>query len=155
MYQSIHLLRMDPCLRRQNINHNISASLLIRYTNISFFSCSGYIEDSSMLTSIPCNFISTNTVYAVDSTGPFSYYSRPLSSCQKVFSATMPEYILTSIPDFENYYYIDWSIPGCGDCEAKGRKCQRKKSDGSQPEIECIGKGNESRFSFFISPTVI
>ncbi|WKA07597.1 hypothetical protein VitviT2T_025399 [Vitis vinifera] len=28
----------------------------------------------------------------------------------------------------------------CGNCEAKGKKCQRKKSNSTEPEIECIDK---------------
>ena len=111
-----------------------------------FFNCSEYKHDY-YLWPLPSGFLSTNTVYASP-----SYYLTSevnLSSCQKIFNATLLEYLI-----FHAKWEISmsWSKPMCGKCEREGKKCQLKKNDSTEPEIECIDKPAEgNKLCFFIS----
>ncbi|XP_034710668.1 rust resistance kinase Lr10-like [Vitis riparia] len=130
--------RPDYCHRRKFQNFNLSASPF-QFTesylrSFSFFSCSENKAKSYGLKSIPCSFLSSDPVYAIESSSSLDFTN--LSSCRKVFKATLPHYIFYG----ENHISMNWSIPMCGNCEAKGKKCQRKKSNSTEPEIECIDK---------------
>ena len=150
-YTSQRILLWYPrdCLQRQILNFNLSASPFqfideYAYRNFSFFNCSE--NKTNELWSIPCSFLSSNPVFVA----PFSYSLAEvnLSSCRKIFNATLPEYYMYNYgEDIDTFMY--WSKPMCGKCEAKGNKCQRKKNNSTEPEIECIdkpAKGTKSRF---------
>ncbi|KAJ9678974.1 hypothetical protein PVL29_021019 [Vitis rotundifolia] len=117
--------RPDYCLRRKFQNFNLSASPF-QFTeslrSFSFFRCSEN-KGSHM-----CLSPSLASSSSLDFTN--------LSSCRKVFKATLPYYTFYR----ENRISMNWSIPMCGNCEAKGKMCQRKKSNSTEPEIECIDK---------------
>ena len=149
--QRIVLRYLRDCLQRQILNFNLSSSPFqatddYTYRNFSFFNCSESKAESYGLSSIPCSFLSSNPVYVAP-----SYYTLAvvnLSSCRKIFNATLPYYYI-----YEGEFCMNWLKPMCGNCEAKGNKCQRKKNNSREPEIECIdkpAKGTKSRF-FFIS----
>ncbi|KAJ9679800.1 hypothetical protein PVL29_021649 [Vitis rotundifolia] len=121
-------------LQRQILNFNLSASpFTSEYTggDFSFFNCS---ENKAVeLLSIPCCFLTSDLVYVASSS--YSLAKVNLSSCRKIFNATLPYYYKR-----EGYFHVNWSKPMCGNCEAKGNKCQRKKNNSTEPEIECIDK---------------
>ena len=114
-----------------------------------FFNCSEYKHDYH-LWPLPCGFLSTNTVYASP-----SYYLTSevnLSSCQKIFDATLLEYLMCHA---KWEISMSWSKPMCRKCEREGKKCQVKKNDstepGMEPEIKCIDKPAEgNKLCFFI-----
>uniref|UniRef100_F6HWE0 non-specific serine/threonine protein kinase n=1 Tax=Vitis vinifera TaxID=29760 RepID=F6HWE0_VITVI len=134
--QEIVVHYSDDCLQRQTPNFNLSASpfqFTNVYRNFSFFNCSESKEESFVFRSIPCSFLSSNPVYVAP-----SYYALAgvnLSSCRKIFNATLPQNYI-----YEWDFSMNWSKPMCGNCEAKGNKCQRKKNNSTEPEIKCIDK---------------
>ena len=134
----------DYCLQRQHHILNLSASPFhfsydysISIDDFSFFNCSENKASDQLIISIPCSFLSSNynPVYATPS---YVYLTDVnLTSCRKIFNATLQEFIL----DGEYEFSMNWSNPICGNCEAQGNKCQRKmKSNSTEPEIECIQK---------------
>ncbi|WKA07575.1 hypothetical protein VitviT2T_025381 [Vitis vinifera] len=135
--QEIVVHYSDDCLQRQILNFNLSASpFTYEYAyDFSFFNCSESKAESFWLTSIPCSFLSSNPVYATWSSRSLAKVN--LSSCWKIFNATLPE---NYIYGGEYGTFMNWSKPMCGNCEAKGNKCQRKKNNSREPEIECIDK---------------
>ena len=128
----------DYCLQRQNIvNLNLSSSPF-QFTDsipFSFFNCS---DDKSKSYGFwgsigPSTCSSSDPVYYTYSLYHLSEVD--LTSCRKIFKATIPEFILYG--DYE--FSMSWSNPICGRCEAEGNKCQwKKKSNSREPEIECI-----------------
>ena len=130
----------DYCLQRQNIvNLNLSSSPF-QFTfsiDVSFFICSenksesyGFWRSVSPFTCPP-----SDRVYVFPS--DYSLTEVNLTSCRKIFNATLPEYILYG----EHEFSMNWSYPNCRNCEAQGKQCQRKeKSNSTEPEIECIHK---------------
>ena len=135
----------DYCLQRQILDTNLSA-FPFQYTDgYSFFNCSEY-KDHYELWPLPCGFLSNNTVYA--SPSYFLTSKVDLSSCQKIFNASLLEYLIFH----ENWEIsMSWSKPMCGNCEREGKKCQLKKNNSTQPEIECIDKEAEgNKLCFFI-----
>ncbi|XP_019081544.2 putative RING-H2 finger protein ATL21A [Vitis vinifera] len=131
------------CLPRKILNFNLSA-FPFQFTDeygwgyaldISFFNCSESKAESYELRSIPCSFLSSNPVYVAPSS--YSLAKGNLSSCRKIFKATLPYYYIYG---GEYGTFMNWSKPMCGNCEAKGNKCQRKKNNSTEPEIECIDK---------------
>ena len=145
--QEIVVHYSDDCLQRQILNFNLSASPFqfideYAYSNFYFFNCSE--NKTNELWSIPCSFLSSNPVFVAPSS--YSLAEVNLSSCWKIFNATLPE---NYIYGGEYGTFMNWSKPMCGNCEAKGNKCQRKKNNSTEPEIECIdkpAKGTKSRF---------
>ncbi|KAL6321120.1 hypothetical protein AAG906_012892 [Vitis piasezkii] len=81
------------------------------------------------------DILSSNPVYVAASS--YSLAEVNLSSCRKIFNATLPENYMFN---YEGGFYMKWLKPMCGNCEAKGNKCQRKKNNSREPEIECIDK---------------
>ncbi|XP_034711030.1 rust resistance kinase Lr10-like [Vitis riparia] len=146
--QEIYLVPWYPrdCLQWQILNFNLSGSPFqfiyeYRYSNFSFFNCSEdttnqqLYPDDHQLWSIPCSFLSSNPVYVASSYNALATVN--LSSCRKIFNATLPDDVIFN---YEGEFYMNWSKPMCGNCEAKGNKCQRKKNNSREPEIECIDK---------------
>ncbi|KAJ9672447.1 hypothetical protein PVL29_025885 [Vitis rotundifolia] len=137
--QRIDVSYLRDCLQRQILNFNLSASLFqftyenYAYSNFSFFNCSE--NKRYELWSIPCSFLSSNPVYVTESS--YSLAEVNLSSCRKIFNATLPYYYIYG---GEYGIFMNWSKPMCGNCEAKGKECQRKKNNSTEPEIECIDK---------------
>ncbi|KAL6320758.1 hypothetical protein AAG906_008758 [Vitis piasezkii] len=121
---------------------NYTSQTIIYTYDFSFFNCSE--NKTNELWSIPCSFLSSNPVFVAP-----SYYTLAevnLSSCRTIFNATLPEYYIYNYgEDYGTFMY--WSKPMCGKCEAKGNKCQRKKNNSTEPEIECIDK--PAKFTIF------
>ena len=128
----------EYCLQRLIANLNLSA-LPFQFRDsspASFFNCSENKSESyGFWGSIPSACSSSDPVYFTYSLDSLSVVD--LTSCRKIFNATIPDLIL-----FEPYYsWMIWSKPMCGNCEARGEKCQlKKKSNNREPEIECIPK---------------
>ncbi|XP_034711031.1 rust resistance kinase Lr10-like [Vitis riparia] len=137
--QEIFVQYPDDCLRRQFLNLNLSA-FTYDYLSASpftydtydftFFNCSE--NKTYELWSNPCSFL---PVYVAPSS--YSLAEVNLSSCRQIFNATLPYYYIYG-REWESS--MNWSKPMCGNCEAKGNKCQRKKNNSTEPEIECIDK---------------
>ena len=129
----------EYCLQRRIVNLNLSALPLqfTESTSFSFFNCSEKKSESDgFWGSIPSTCSSSDPVYFTYS----SYYLSEvdLTSCRKIFNATIPDFILYDDYDKSS---MNWSKPMCGNCEARGEKCQlKKKSNSREPEIECIPK---------------
>ena len=126
------------CLQWRIVNLNLSA-LPFQFTDstpFSFFNCSENKSESyGFLGSIPCTCSSSDPVYFTRS--PKYLSEVDLTSCRKIFNATIPEFILYDVYDA---FSMIWSKPMCRYCEA-GEKCQlKKKSNSREPEIECIPK---------------
>ena len=164
--QEIVLWYPRDYLQWQILNFNLSAFPFqfkdeYTYSNFSFFNCSEDITNQlsyadNQLWSIPYSILSSNPVYVAPSS--YSLAEVNLSSCQKIFNATLPDnYMFDHEREFYMYggeygTFMNWSKPMCGNCEAKGNKCQRKKNNSTEPEIECIdkpAKGTKSRFIIF------
>ena len=125
----------ECCLQSRIVNLNLSAFpfQFTDYMSISFFNCSE--NKSESLGSIPSTCSSSDPVYFTYSLDSLSEVD--LTSCRKIFNATIPDFILYE--DYESS--MNWSKPMCGNCEAQGEKCQlKKKSNSREPEIECIPK---------------
>ena len=130
----------DYCLPRQNIvNLNLSSSPF-QFTDsipFSFFNCSDDKSKSfGFRRSIgPSTCSSSDRVYVFFSADFLNEVN--LTSCRKIFNATLPENMLYG----EYVFFMKWSNPNCRNCEAQGKQCQRKKkSNSTEPEIECIHK---------------
>ena len=106
-------------------------------TPVSFFNCSENKSESyGFGGSIPSTCSSSDPVYFTHSPNYLSEVD--LTSCRKIFNATIPDFILYDDYDQSS---MNWSKPMCGNCEAQGEKCQlKKKSNSREPEIECIPK---------------
>ena len=125
----------ECCLQSRIVNLNLSAFpfQFTDYMSVSFFNCSE--NKSESLGSIPSTCSSSDPVYFTYSLDSLSEVD--LTSCRKIFNATIPDFILYE--DYESW--MIWSKPMCGNCEARGEKCQlKKKSNSREPEIECIPK---------------
>ena len=94
------------CLQRQHHILNLSASPFhftydysISIDDFSFFNCSQN-KTSELIISIPCSFLSSNynPVYATPSYVYLTYVN--LTSCWKIFNATLPEYMLDGEYEF-------------------------------------------------------
>lgn len=110
--------------------------------NTTFVSCSsrikGYIPD--MLTSLDGK---TFPVYCLND---FQYTSeRSISSCTKVFNSSLT-YDYLRQEEYASSFFVRWSTPNCGICEAKGEDCMLKNSSSSNIEAAdnstiCLPKG--------------
>ncbi|KAJ9679802.1 hypothetical protein PVL29_021651 [Vitis rotundifolia] len=149
--QEIFVRFPDYCLQRQILNLNLSASPFQfpdKYSiyDFTFFNCSESKSELNAFSSVPCSFLSSNPVYVTPSICLLSEVN--LTSCRKIFNATVPQYIFYREYDFS----MNWLNPMCGSCEADGKKCQRKKNNSTEPEIECIDKPEKSLLSFTGGP---
>ncbi|KAJ9679773.1 hypothetical protein PVL29_021628 [Vitis rotundifolia] len=139
---------LRDCLQRQILNFNLSAypfqsTYEHAYRNFSFFNCSNSKAESYEFRSIPCSFLSSNPVYVAPSS--YSLAEVNLSSCRKIFNATLPDYFI-----YEWEFSMNWSKLMHGNCEAQGKECQRKKSNSTEPEIECINKPEKAILGFLL-----
>ena len=129
----------EYCPQRRIVNLNLYALpfQFTESTSFSFFNCSEKKSESDgFWGSIPSTCSSSDPVYFTRSPNYLSQVD--LTSCRKIFNATIPEFILFG--DYE-MPSMNWSKPMCGNCEAQGEKCQlKKKSNSREPEIECIPK---------------
>ncbi|WKA07526.1 hypothetical protein VitviT2T_025343 [Vitis vinifera] len=146
-YKSREIVVEDPnnCLQSQLQNLRLSASPFHFKLNHSFelqaftfFNCSANRSDSSYFKSIKsfsksCSFLPGNPLYAVDSST--SLTDLDVSSCRRIYNLSLPTYY---IYEGENRLYLKWEESICGNCEAEGKKCRLKKSNGKKPETECI-----------------
>ena len=140
--QEIIVRLADYCPQKQIPDVYLSASPFQYFTesypmkDLTIFKCSENKQDSHQypnLWPIPCSFHSSDPVYAISSSA--SLIEENLTSCRKIFNATLPQFLLTR----EDTFSMTWSNPICGNCEAQGYKCQRKKiSNSTEPQIECI-----------------
>ncbi|KAK1375378.1 hypothetical protein POM88_031571 [Heracleum sosnowskyi] len=104
--------------------------------NTSFFNCSSRAQDSIsvMLTS------AGGETFPVDCLVDSYPTSFRILNCIKVFNSSLPFYLLE---DIEEYYYIDWSIPDCRECEAKGEYCKLMDNITSRSNTTtCVPKGH-------------
>ena len=128
----------EYCLQSRIVNLILSALpfQFTESTSFSFFNCSENKSESyGFWGSIPSTCSSSDPVYFTSSLHSLSEVD--LTSCRKIFNATIPDFILFG--DYESS--MNWSKPMCGNCEAQGEKCQlKKKSNSREPEIECIPK---------------
>ncbi|RVW22882.1 Rust resistance kinase Lr10 [Vitis vinifera] len=110
--QEIFVHYPDDCLQRQILNFNLSASPF-QFTgdtdDFSFFNCSE--NKTYELSSIPCNFLSSNPVYVTSSFRSLAKVN--LSSCRKIFNPTLP-YYHTYGGEYDTF--MNWSKPMCGNC---------------------------------------
>ena len=145
-YKSREIIVQDPdhCLERQLRNLNLAASPFhFKFElDFTFFTCSSYKTAASLLSAynfehIPCLSVPGNLVYAVYSSTPLRLLD--LSSCRRLYNASAPVN-----RDYENYVFngsafsLKWSKSICGSCPGGGKMCRLKKSNGAQPETECI-----------------
>ena len=81
---------------------------------------------------VPCLSVPGYQVYAVYS----SYYidDIDLSSCRKIHNVSLPYQIFNGKYTFP----LNWDKPMCKSCEAEGGKCQMKKSNSKEAEIQCV-----------------
>lgn len=146
-YKSREIVVEDPnnCLQSQLQNLRLSASPFnfklnhsFELQDFTFFNCSANRSDSSYFKSIKsfsksCSFLPGNPLYAVDSRT--SLTDLDVSSCRRIYNLSLPTYY---IYEGENRLYLKWEESICGNCEAEGKKCRLKKSNGKKPETECI-----------------
>ena len=57
-----------------------------------------------------------------------------LSSCRKIHNVSLPNQIFKG----KNTFPLNWDKPMCKSCEAEGGKCQLKKSNSKEAEIQCV-----------------
>ncbi|XP_059431547.1 rust resistance kinase Lr10-like [Corylus avellana] len=152
-YTSKVIQLYDPhhCFPRQLRGLNLSSShfqfkvnsneYLYNYT---LFKYPSPIEDKNYkYYNIPCLSGPTYQVYAI-------YYYRSIAelplSCTKMYNLlSIPETILKNGSDY-NVLQLSWSIPKCGHCEAKGKKC-RLKNNSSKSQTECFPKDSKGALS--------
>ncbi|WKA07608.1 hypothetical protein VitviT2T_025409 [Vitis vinifera] len=146
-YKSREIIVQDPdhCLARQLRNLNLAASPFhFKFElDFTFFTCSSYKTAAPLLRAytffehIPCLSVPGNLVYAVYSSIPLRLLD--LSSCRRLYNASAP-----GNRDYEDYMFngsafsLKWSKSICGSCPGGGKICRLKKSNGAQPETECI-----------------
>ena len=137
--QEMVVRHLDDCVQRQIVNRNISATPFHFTNSIDYFSFFSCLDDKSksygFWSRSPSTCSPSDTVYVFPSAYDLTEVN--LTSCRKIFNATLPKYIL----DGEYEFSMNWSNPNCRNCEAQGKQCQRKKkSNSTEPEIECIHK---------------
>ncbi|XP_059455388.1 rust resistance kinase Lr10-like isoform X2 [Corylus avellana] len=118
----------------------------------ALFNCSPRAIVHSHL--ISCLSGPTYHVYAIgDYDGIFSIAHLPLS-CTKMHNLlSIPSLIILDDSDYK-VLQLNWSIPKCGDCEAKGKKC-RLKNNSSKLQIECFPKDKGVILGSFLLPLAI
>lgn len=144
--QEIEVHDPDSCLPKQLSTLNLSVSpfqFKVKHDhslhNITLFNCSLPVN-RGFLRRIPCSSAPGYQIYVAD-----SYYTLfhdcdnyDLLSCSKMYS-------IPSVPnDIFKHFYLKWSKPICGQCEEDGKGC-RLKSNGTEPETECVGSGRRAQ----------
>lgn len=100
--------------------------------NTTFFNCSSTIQHSipAMLT------YPGGQTFPVDCLHDFTdnnYYY--ITNCTKVFSSSLPFNLLDSY-----YFEMEWSIPDCRECEAKGEYCELMNNITGSNGTACVPK---------------
>ncbi|XP_008354479.3 rust resistance kinase Lr10-like [Malus domestica] len=139
-YNSNCLLLIKP-VKIPNMSLSPFHSSVFDVYNVTLFSCPpvGTYYGSQ----VPCLGDPGSTTYGFyghySDYRDYNYYSlyslfRSLPSCTRMYD-------VLSIPTGNEYDVIrfKWSEPNCTQCEAEGKRC-RWKNNGTNSEIECVGK---------------
>ncbi|XP_059456800.1 rust resistance kinase Lr10-like isoform X2 [Corylus avellana] len=123
------------------------------FENYALVNCSPRAIVHSHL--ISCLSGPTYHVYAIDYYDDEIFYIADLPlSCTKMHNLlAIPSLIILDDRDYK-VLQLKWSIPKCGDCEAKGKNC-RLKNNSSKLQIECFPKDKGVILGSFLLPLVI
>ncbi|XP_042053192.1 rust resistance kinase Lr10-like isoform X2 [Salvia splendens] len=132
--------RPHSCLPEKLPTVNSSASPIFEAEAIGYgegstlFNCSntGNYEAVACLSSRSYKVIEFGSVYDITSLPPYS-------SCFKMYSISyVPDRALTGGNDeYGSHFYLKWSRPSCGKCEAQGDYCRLQNSSAAE-ETECF-----------------
>ncbi|KAH6828074.1 hypothetical protein C2S53_013090 [Perilla frutescens var. hirtella] len=129
------LPRKLPTVNSSNTSASPFEAEAIGYGDGStLFNCSNLrdYESISCLSSHGYQVIEFASVYDIASLPPYS-------SCFKMYNISfVPDRALAGRDDeYGSRFYLSWSRPSCGKCEAKGKYC-RLQNSGAAEEIECF-----------------
>ena len=113
--QEMFVRYIDDVCRIVNLNFSALPFQSKYSAPVSFFNCSENKSESDVFWgSIPSTCSSSDPVYFTYSS--YNLSTVDLTSCRKIFNATIPEFIF-----YEDYdSSMNWSKPMCGNCEAQG-----------------------------------
>ncbi|KAB1206253.1 hypothetical protein CJ030_MR7G014398 [Morella rubra] len=74
----------------------------------------------------------------------------PIASCTKMYNLRN----LRIIPGVDDILELKWSIPACGHCESKGKKC-RLKNNSTKSETECFSEPTKGASTKFVAAGAI
>ncbi|KAF9667372.1 hypothetical protein SADUNF_Sadunf15G0016200 [Salix dunnii] len=101
-------------------------------SDYSFFNCTSYKGDGYDL---DCLSGPAYNIFAYTSDYRISYTD--LTNCTKLYN-------LSSVPseifEMKNILYLNWSLPGCQQCEQQRKFCKLKKNITATLETECYDK---------------
>ncbi|KAB5524137.1 hypothetical protein DKX38_021886 [Salix brachista] len=125
----------DECLPKQLRNFSLSRSPFGSgykgLSNYSFFNCTSSKGDGYNLDCLS----GPGYIYAYTSDYSISYTD--LTNCTKLYN-------LSSIPseifEMKNILYLNWSMPGCQQCEKQRKFCKLKKNSRASSETDCYDK---------------
>ena len=139
-YASQLIIARDPdeCLPKQLRNFSLSGSPFksgyMGLGDYSFFNCTsskGYRYNYRYLDCLG----GPGYIYAFTSDNSISYTD--LTNCTKLYN-------LSSVPseifEMKNILYLNWSMPGCQQCEQQRKFCKLKKNSRATLETECYDK---------------
>ncbi|KAJ9178399.1 hypothetical protein P3X46_010285 [Hevea brasiliensis] len=142
--QVIYTSDPQDCLPRQLSNFNLSASSF-RFRDIGLFNDQSSLFNCSWRKNtffqMPCLSAPGYQVYVFSSR--VSMDNIALLYCAKMYDVSL---VPDDMIDGNNILHLNWSIPSCGSCAAKGKFC-RLKANTTEPEIECYGKLRQIKWS--------
>lgn len=147
--QVIHLYDPQHCLPRQLRELNLSSSpFRHKYeygSDFAFYNCSPTERNSMYAYPVSCLSGPSYQVYTFDSYSNIN--DLPIASCTKMYNLRN----LHIIPGVDDILELKWSIPACGHCESKGKKC-RLKNNSTKSETECFSEPTKGIVSIQIPP---
>lgn len=147
--QVIHLYDPQHCLPRQLRELNLSSSpFRHKYeygSDFAFYNCSPTERNSMYAYPVSCLSGPSYQVYTFDSYSNIN--DLPIASCTKMYNLRN----LPIIPGVDDILELKWSIPACGHCESKGKKC-RLKNNSTKSETECFSEPTKGIVSIQIPP---
>lgn len=137
----VNYARTRSCLPEKLPTVNSSASPIFEAEGIGYgegytlFNCSNTrnYETVACLSSRRYKVLQFASMYDISSLPPYS-------SCFKMYTISyVPDRTLTGGEDeYGTRFYLKWSRPSCGKCEAKGDYCRLQNSSAAAEETECF-----------------
>ncbi|KAJ6687550.1 RING/U-BOX SUPERFAMILY PROTEIN [Salix koriyanagi] len=148
-YASQLIIARDPdeCLPKQLRNFSLSRSPFESgykgLSNYSFFNCTSPKGDGYNL---DCLSGPGYNIYAYTSDNSISYTD--LTNCTKLYNRSS---VPSEIFEMKNILYLNWSMPGCQQCEKQRKFCKLKKNSRASRETECYDKPKSNKGMVFVT----
>ncbi|TQE00532.1 hypothetical protein C1H46_013888 [Malus baccata] len=116
------------------------------FDNVTLFSCPP-VGTYDYWNQVPCLGDPGSTTYGVFGNYSFDSLLEELPSCTRMYDVLSVPIGTTLGKDYDVLRF-KWSEPNCTECEAEGKRC-RWKNNGTNSEIECVGKPSKDNIYLY------